>query len=382
MVKEYSCKKQSCLSGAFQRLEITISRGEGCWIYDSSGNKYLDMVGGIACCPLGHSNPRVSEAIELQAGKILNASNLVSSECQEELADLLTKISGLEKCFFSNSGTEANEAALKLAMSATGRSGVIACEGSFHGRTLGSLALTYPQKYKEKFKARLAYTDFVPFGDPDAIAHKMDKDTAAVFLEPILGEGGIIVPPADYLKKALKLCEENGSMLVLDEVQTGNGRTGTYFEYMHYDILPHIVTTAKGLANGLPIGATIYRGVDFLPGEHGSTFGGNSFVTSVACEVVKTIKNEGLEKNAQLVGGHIIDAINAMGHSKVKEVRGKGLMIGIELFEDAEKIQKKLLENGVFVSVVQKKVIRLLPPLTLSIEEADGFIKKFSEAME
>lgn len=369
------------LMNTYSRYPITITTGLGCHVYDSNGKWYLDMLGGIACCPLGHQHPAVKNAIIAQANKLTNISNLFYTEEQVHLAKKLVSISGLKKCFFSNSGTEANEAAIKLAIANTKKHEFIVCENAFHGRTFGSLSATYGKKYTQKFSPLLSKFDFVPYGDVSAITKAITEKTAAVMFEPIQGEAGVIVPPADYLKEVSEICQSKGVLLILDEVQTGNGRTGTYFEFISHNIKPDIVTTAKGLANGLPIGVTISNGLDFEPGDHASTFGGNSFVSAVALSVTETITKNGMMENTKTQGHYIMGKISELGKSEVKEVRGKGLMIGIELNQPAKETVTKLMEHGILANVAHENTIRLLPPLILTTKQADQFITAFNEVV-
>ncbi|MFH1521014.1 MAG: aspartate aminotransferase family protein [Candidatus Micrarchaeota archaeon] len=369
------------LMNTYSRYPLAIITGLGCHIYDSNGKWYLDMLGGIACCPLGHQHPAVKNAIITQANKLTNISNLFYTEEQINLAKKLVDISGLKKCFFSNSGTEANEAAIKLAMANTKKHEFIVCENAFHGRTLGSLSATHGKKYTQKFSPLLSKFDFVPYGDISAITKAITEKTAAVMLEPIQEEAGVIVPPIDYLKELNEICQSKGVLLILDEVQTGNGRTGTYFEYISHNIKPDIVTTAKGLANGLPIGATISNGLDFEPGDHASTFGGNSFVSAVALSVTDTITKNGMMENAKTQGSYIMNKISELGKSQVKEIRGKGLMVGIELSKPTKDIVAKFIGNGIIVNVAHDNTIRLLPPLILTTKQSDQFITAFNEVV-
>ncbi|MFH1785623.1 MAG: acetylornithine/succinylornithine family transaminase [Candidatus Micrarchaeota archaeon] len=374
-------EEKKYIMSAYTRYPLTIITGVGCHAYASDGNWYLDMVGGIACCPLGHQHPAVKDAILSQVNKLTNVSNLFYTEEQIELAKKLVSLSGLKKCFFSNSGTEANEAAIKLAIASTKKHEFVVCQNSFHGRTFGSLSATYGKNYTQKFSPLLSKFDFVPYGDLSAISNAINEKTAAILLEPIQGEAGIILPHHDYLKELSELCESKGVLFMLDEVQTGNGRTGTYFEYLSHGIKPDIVTTAKGLANGLPIGVTLSNGVDFEPGDHASTFGGNSFVCAVASSVVSTISKNGMMENAAVQGDYIKNQILKFDKKEVKEVRGKGLMIGIELDKPAKEKISKFMKHGVLVNVVNENTIRLLPPLILVQKQADQFLSAFNEVV-
>lgn len=374
-------EEQKYILHTYNRYPIAIKKGEGCRLYDFDGKEYLDMLSGIACCPLGHNHPAIKNAILKQADRLTNISNLFYTEEQIGLAKELIAIAGMQKCFFSNSGTEANEAALKLAIAETKKHEFVACKNAFHGRTFGSLSATYEKKYRAKFKPLVSKFKFVTYGNADAIKKSITAKTAAVIIEPIQGEAGIIIPPNDYLKEALEICEKYGVLLILDEVQCGNGRTGTYFEYISHKIKPHIVTTAKGLANGLPIGVTLARGLEFEPGDHASTFGGNSFVSAIAKTVVQTIVKNKLMANALKQGDYIKKMIIQMGKKEIKHIRGKGLMVGIELKKNAKDKTNLFAKKGIIVNVAHDKVIRLLPPLIIKKQEVEEFIDIFNEVI-
>ncbi len=374
-------EEQKYILHTYNRYPLAIKKGEGCRLYDFDGKEYLDMLSGIACCPLGHNHPAIKNAILKQADRLTNISNLFYTEEQIGLAKELIAISGMQKCFFSNSGTEANEAALKLAIAETKKHEFVACKNAFHGRTFGSLSATYEKKYRAKFKPLVSKFKFVTYGNADAIKKSITAKTAAVIIEPIQGEAGIIIPPNDYLKEALEICEKYGVLLILDEVQCGNGRTGTYFEYISHKIKPHIVTTAKGLANGLPIGVTLARGLEFEPGDHASTFGGNSFVSAIAKTVVQTIVKNKLMANAVKQGDYIKKMIIQMGKKEIKHIRGKGLMVGIELKKNAKDKTNLFAKKGIIVNVAHDKVIRLLPPLIIKKQEVEEFIDIFNEVI-
>ena len=351
----------------YGRFDLVLERGEGCRVYDAKGKGYLDFIGGIACVPAGHSNPKVAAAITEAARTLLNVSNLYYSVPQVLLAEKLSSISGLQKCFFCNSGAEANEAALKLAKRATGKTDFIACNHAFHGRTHGSLSATWKEKYKAPFRPLVDGFTFVEYGDPGAMEKGITQKTAAVIVEPIQGEAGIIVPSDDYLPSVAKICRERGVLLIVDEVQTGNGRTGKFFAYQHSGILPDIVTAAKGLANGLPIGACL-SSLEFGRGEHASTFGGNNIACAAANATMGYILDNKLMENAAKQGGYIMAELRKIPN--VKEVRGKGLMIGADIGADAKKIADACMRNGLLINNVTENTLRFLPPLTVSRGEA------------
>lgn len=371
------------LMGTYNRYPLALKSGNGCKVYDFEGKEYMDFLGGIACVPLGHNHPAVKEAVaKALSDGLTNVSNLFYTENQVKLAKSLVEISGLEKCFFSNSGAEANEAALKLAIANTKKHEFIACKNGFHGRTFGSLSATHEKKYRAPFKPLVSKFKFVKYGSAEAVKSSISEKTAAVILEPIQGEAGVIVPPEEYLKEVLEICKSKGVLLIVDEVQSGNGRTGTYFEYLSHGIKPDLVTTAKGLANGLPIGATIAQGLDFQPKEHGSTFGGNSFCTGVALATFETITKTGLMDNAVKEGSRIKEEIAKLNKKEVKEIRGKGLMIGIELKKSAKEKVGAFMQKGVVMNVAHEKTIRLLPPLIIGESEVQKFVEVFNEVVK
>ncbi len=360
------------------KRNLYLEKGNGSYVYDINGKKYLDLIGGIATCSVGHSNPEIVKVINEQSNKLITASNLFCSKSQELLAKKLSELSGLNKCFFSNSGTEAVEAAIKLVRKHSNKK-IIAMKNSFHGRTFGSLSATWNPKFKNNFEPLLPGFVHVDFNNIKALKKEIDNKTAAVIIEPIQGEAGIIIPSEGYLKEVESLCKKNNVLLIIDEIQTGNGRTGKYFYYQHENVKPDIVTLAKGLANGLPIGVTI-SDLDFEPGDHGSTFGGNDFCCNVALKTIDII--EELLPGVEEKGDYFTSKLSEIKSSKIKEIRGKGLMIAVEFFEEVEPIVKKSLENGLLINKVQKKVIRFLPPLTISIEEIDTGIEILKRAIQ
>ncbi len=357
------------IMNTYQR-KIWLDHGSGSWVFDLNGKKYLDFTSGIATCALGHANPEITKVIAYQAAKMIGCSNLFYTEPQALLAKKLAEITGLGKCFFSNSGTEAIEAAIKLARKTTKKTKIISMENGFHGRTLGSLSATWNTDYKSKFEPLVPGFEYAKFGDIDSLKNKVDANTAAVILEPIQGESGIILPGKGYLEKVKDLCNKKGLLLIVDEIQTGNGRTGKYFCYMYENIQPDIVTTAKGLANGFPIGVTIAKKkLDFEPGDHGSTFGGNSLCCSVALKTISII--EMIMPEIEKKGIYLTRKLNAINSQYIKKVRGKGLIIGIELNIPAERIVFRCIEKGLLINKVHTNVLRLLPALTISYEEMD-----------
>ncbi|MCR9258974.1 MAG: aspartate aminotransferase family protein [Pseudomonadaceae bacterium] len=371
------------LMNTYARLPVAFASGEGAYLQDTQGNRYLDGLSGIAVVGVGHANPRVADAIAEQAKTLTHTSNLYQIPLQEKLADRLCALSGMEKVFFSNSGAEANEAAIKLARIKGNREGIkkpttIVMDGSFHGRTMATLTATGNRKVHAGFEPLLSGFVRAPYDDIDAVAliAANNPDVVAVFVEPVLGEGGIHIPDANYLSELRRICDDNNWLLMLDEVQTGNGRTGKYFAYQHTSCVPDVVTTAKGLGNGMPIGACLARGEAaqlFAPGNHGSTFGGNPLACAAANAVLDEIEAHNLCARAESLGKRIVSTLQSglNGNNRVAEVRGHGLMIAVELNEDAPELVSQALTQRILINVTQGNIIRLLPPLTMSDAEAD-----------
>ena len=375
----------SAVMNTYGRLPITFQYGKGIYLYDEQDKAYMDAISGIGVNALGHAHPVVSEAIKQQADQLIHTSNLYGIAKQYDLAELLCEISGMENVFFSNSGAEANEAAIKIARLYGHQQGIatptiIVMENAFHGRTMATLTATGNPKVQEGFGPLVDGFTRVPFGDLEAIkALSSNSDVVAVLMEPIQGEGGLHVLADGYLKQVRELCDSNNWLLMLDEVQTGNGRTGTYFAYQHDGILPDVVTTAKGLGNGAPIGACLAQGKAasvFAPGNHGSTYGGNPLCAAAALAVVSTIKQENLAGNAKAMGEYIVTQLREQlsGNPLVKEVRGKGLMIGIELTKPCAELVDTARSKGALINVTAGNVIRLLPPLIINQQQADELI--------
>jgi acetylornithine/N-succinyldiaminopimelate aminotransferase len=380
MKTEIKSMEKKYIMQTYGRYDLVIDHGKGCYVYDKEGNKYLDFISGIACVPVGHANHSVTLAVSKQMDKLVQVSNLYYTSEQVVLASKLSKLSGLSKCFFCNSGAEANEAAVKLAKKITGKKKFIAFSESFHGRTTASLALTYKEKYKKPFLPLNPDVVFVKYNDIEALEKAITSDVAAVIIEPIQGEAGIVVPDAGYLKKVSLLCKKKNVLLIVDEVQTGNGRTGEYFAYLHEDIKPDIVTTAKGLANGIPIGVCI-SDLEFGKSEHASTFGGNSLSCAAANATIDYILDHKLMKNATKMGEYFMEKLGKLGKSIVK-VKGKGLMIGVELNSNKSKeIVLKCLKKGLLLNNVTENTLRFLPPLTITEKEVDEAVKILEEVL-
>ncbi len=365
---------------------LTLVRGDGARVWDDEGNEYVDLVAGIAVNALGHAHPAVVEAVTRQVATLGHTSNLVANEPSLVLAERLLGLLGREgRVFFCNSGAESNETAFKLARR-TGRVHVVAAEGSFHGRTMGALALTGQPAKRAPFEPLPGGVSFVPYGDETALKSVVDNETAAVFLEPVLGEGGVIPAPPGYLAAAGSQAHARGALLVLDEVQTGIGRTGAWFAHTAQGAEPDVVTLAKGLGGGLPIGACIAFGdaADLLaPGQHGTTFGGNPLSCAAAHAVLDTIERDDLCARATALGQRITDAITALGHPLVRSVRGAGLMLGVVLAaEIAPYAVKQAQQRGFLVNAVAPDVLRLVPPLVLTEAQADAFVGVLPEVLD
>ncbi len=371
----------------YQSLDVTFSHGEGVWLWDTEGKQYLDALGGIAVTSLGHAHPRLVKAVAEQAARYLHCSNIYRIPEQEKLADRLCRLSGMERAFFCNSGTEANEAAIKLARLHGHAKGidvptVIVTEGAFHGRTLAALAATANAKAKVGFEPLPERFLRVPFGDSEAVAElASDSQVCAVLVEPIQGEGGINIPPAGYLQQLRKICDDNGWLLMLDEIQTGVARSGRWFACQHEDVLPDVMTLAKGLGGGVPVGAVLASGVAselFGPGSHGSTFGGNPLACTAAMTVLESIEGAGLCSNAAAMGEHMLNGLKTqLGDLPgVVDIRGCGLLLAVELDRAAAPLVKTALEAGLLINVTAGNVVRLLPPLTITREEADEVLAR------
>ncbi len=364
------------LMHAYKRSNILLTEGNGVYVTDSSGKTYLDFVGGIGTCLIGHGNKNFASVLREQASKLIGVSNLYYTEQQLFLAERLCKLSGGKRVFFSNSGTEANECAFKLARLCTKKTKVISVEGGFHGRTYGSLSATYAKKYRNGFEP-LVSGFLVVEDNLKAIENAVDENTAAVIIECIQGEAGIKLHENNYLKQLRKLTAEKNVLLIIDEIQTGNGRTGEYFAFQHAGITPDLITLSKGLANGIPIAATISTAaeLDFQISLHGSTFGGNSLACAAANYVIDYVLKHELMKNAADSGNYFMSKLKQLDSPMVKEVRGKGLMIGVELNQEAEEAVRKCEEKGLLVNCVNKTTLRFLPALIATKNDVDNALE-------
>ena len=372
----------------YSPIDVSFSHGDGVWLWDTSGRRYLDALSGIAVCGLGHAHPRITEALCLQAGMLLHTSNLYRIQAQEQLADTLTRLAGLQRVFFGNSGAEANEAAIKLARfyghgKGVEKPGIIVMEGSFHGRTLATLSATGNPKVQAGFEPLVDGFVRVPFGDAGAVESVLAdrSDIVAVLVEPIQGEGGVIIPERGYLTALRRICERHEMLLMLDEVQSGLCRTGKWFAYMHEDVVPDVMTLAKALGNGVPIGACLAgsKASEVLQaGSHGSTFGGNPLASRVAQAVLDVLESNDLKTRAHDLGAWMLAEFRRRlsGYSELSDIRGLGLMIGIELDQPCTELVEQGVREGILINVTANKVVRLLPPLVLSDSEAEQIVEK------
>ncbi|MBA9005146.1 MULTISPECIES: acetylornithine transaminase [Thermomonospora] len=369
---------------------VALVAGQGCVAHDADGKEYLDFIAGIAVSSLGHAHEALAEAVSNQIHSIAHTSNLFVNEQEVLLAEELRRLLGGEgRVFLTNSGTEANECALKLAIKygkANGRSYFVAAENGFHGRSMGALSLTGKQSIREPFGPFALDVRFVPYGDADALRQAVTEECAAVFLEPTLGEGGVVPPPDGYLAAARQICDDTGALFVMDEIQSAIGRTGTWFAHQHDGIRPDILTLAKGLGGGLPIGACIGFGPYgelFAKGDHGSTFGGNPVACAAALAVLATIEKEGLLDNAARVGALLKDGLSAVEHPLLKGVRGRGLWLGVVLAEArAADVEAAARDAGFLVNAVQPNVIRLAPPLIVTPDQATALVNAFPSILD
>lgn len=384
---------ENYLMDTYARYPLCLVRGEGVRVWDSDGKEYLDFTGGIAVLALGHCHPRVVGTIQEQAATLTHTSNYFYNPPAIQLAKLLVEHSFADRVFFSNSGAEANEAALKLARKhateaiSSDRYEIIATRNSFHGRTLATLTATGQEKYRHGFEPLMPGFKHVPYNDLRAVERAIDNRTAAILVEPIQGEGGVIVPDDGYLPGLRKICDEAGALLILDEIQTGVGRTGALWAYQHWGVEPDIMTVAKALANGIPIGATLATEAvarAFTRGSHGTTFGGNPFATAVGLTTLTTLLEEKLPERAASIGRLLMDGLDAMRptHPVIKQVRGKGLLIGIELTVPAGPVVTDCRERGLLVLTAGETVVRLAPPLTVEEREVERALGILDSALE
>ncbi|MGH7985094.1 MAG: acetylornithine transaminase [Candidatus Binataceae bacterium] len=378
------------LANTYGCVPLAFERGEGAYLYDADGNRYLDFFCGLAVTSLGHAHPRIVRAIREQAEKLTHVSNVFHTESMARLAARLCHAYGDGRVFFGNSGAEANEAAIKLARrwghGHGGRFEIIATLGSFHGRTLGTLSATGQEKYHQGFLPLLPGFKLVPYDDVAALERAITPQTVAIMLEPIQGEGGVVVPRADYLARVRELCDRRGLLLILDEVQTGIGRTGKLFAYQHAGIKPDILTLAKALGGGIPIGAMVARSeiaAVLTPGTHGSTFGGNPVACASALAMFDAFDHDRVIENAAEVGGYLIKRLGEIARNRdnIREVRGQAMIIGVVLNHEAKGVVEACLKERLLVNGTAENVLRLLPPLTLTHEQADAGLAIIERAL-
>jgi acetylornithine/N-succinyldiaminopimelate aminotransferase len=374
------------LMSTYKRLPVSFVRGEGAWLWDDNDKQYLDALSGIAVCSLGHANGRVAEAICEQSRRLLHTSNLYGIANQEQLGEALCRIAGMDKVFFGNSGAEANEAAIKIARLYGHNKGVstptiLVTEGSFHGRTLATLTATGNQKIQAGFEPLVPGFVRVPYNDIDAIeqAAANNPEIVAVLLEPIQGEGGINIPDSDYLERVRTLCDQHDWLMMLDEIQTGMCRTGKWFAHQHGNSVPDVMSVAKALGNGMPIGACLARGkaAEVLqPGTHGTTFGGNPLACAAGLAVIQEMEVNDLAANAMIKGERLLQGLREAlaGCDMVSDIRGRGLMLGVELKQPCGELVQQALEQGLLINVTAEKVIRLLPPLIIEPGKIDRIV--------
>ena len=386
--------ESTLLLPTYDRLPIMVTHGKGVYLYDSEGNKYLDFLSGIGVNALGYSHPAITKVIQKQAAKLIHTSNLFFHAYQSELARRLVKLSGMDKVFFSNSGTEAWEGAMKLARAYSNeKSGgkkfkILALENSFHGRTFGSLATTFTEKYRKPFAPMLPGVEFVRFNDLDDLKAKFDDLVCAIGFEPVQGEGGINPVSKEFMKTARELATKHDALLILDEIQSGMGRTGKMFAYQHYGVKPDVVTLAKPLAGGLPLGAILCSNkvsAIIHPGMHGTTFGGGPLACAAAVEFLNVIEKQKLLKHTQQLGGYFLEQLRKLDarHACIADVRGVGLMIGVELdsAEVAKAVVKEMLARKIIINRTHETTLRFLPPFIVTKKQVDEVVKALDQVL-
>jgi len=382
------------LMNTYAPLQVSFVRGQGAWLWDEDGKQYLDAISGLGVCALGHAHPALARVISEQSATLIHTGNLVRIPWQEQLAGQLAAVTGMDRVFFGNSGAEAIECALKITRAlgherGLDNPGVVVMEHSFHGRTMAALSATGSRKAQAGFEPLVSGFARAPFGDAAAIEKiaRRSNEITAILVEPIQGEAGIRVPPVGYLADLRKICDSNGWLLIFDEIQSGLCRTGKWYAHQHENVKPDMITTAKALANGLPIGACAASGAAaeaLSPGRHGSTFGGNPLVSRAACKVLDIMQAENISGLAATTGERMLGAFRSRlkGDPRVKDIRGKGLMIGIELRHEANHLRQLALDKGVLLNVTQDRVIRLLPPLIIDAEQAGIIVDVVCESVE
>jgi len=391
--KELIDKTEQHIFHTYNRLPIVFTKGKGMKLWDIEGNEYLDFVSGIAVLNVGHLNPHIVEAIHQQCKKLMHVSNLYYSEPQIKLAELLVTHSFADKVFFCNSGAEANEAAIKLARKVykdkgeTNRYEIITMENSFHGRTMAALAATGQKKFQQGFEPLVKGFIQVPFNNAHAVEEAINDSTCAIMVEPIQGEGGVNCPSNNYLKNLRNICDKHGLLLIFDEVQVGMGRTGKLFAYQHYGVEPDIMTLAKALAGGIPMGAMLAReeyALSFSPGTHASTFGGNPLSSAAGIATIETLIHENILDNCQKMGEYFYSKLLSLKekHPSIKQVKGKGLILGIEMAFEAKEIVKECVKKGILINCTMGNILRFLPPLIITEKEIDILIQVLDRLLE
>jgi len=392
MTKKIIEQADTVIAQTYNRFPVVFTRGKGCTLWDTEDKSYIDFVAGIAVCNLGHAHPRVSDALAKQADILWHVSNLYYTVPQVELATWLVTNSFADRVFFGNSGAEANEAAIKLARKyfkdkgENSRYKIISMEKSFHGRTMATLSATGQDKIKKGFEPVLNGFDYVLFDNIDALQSKIDSKTCAVMVEPIQGEGGVRCPDLEYIKAVRRLCDETGTLLIFDEIQTGMGRTGKLFAYEHFGIEPDIMTLAKALGNGLPIGAMLAKeeiAAAFGAGSHASTFGGTPVVTSAAFEVVKVLEEESIVNHCNQIGTYFKEKLLWLKsrHESIVDVRGLGLLLGMKLKMKGETVVKTCMQKGFLINCIQEDILRFIPPLIIREAEIDSLVACLDEIL-
>jgi acetylornithine/N-succinyldiaminopimelate aminotransferase len=373
-------RESQAIIQTYARQDVVLVRGSKASVWDSDGKEYLDFVAGIAVNNVGHCHPAVARAIARQAETLIHTSNLYYTENQVLLAEELTALTGMKRAYFCNSGAESVEAALKLTRRATGKSKIVAAERAFHGRTLGALGTTYKSIYRAPFQP-LNEATFVPYNDAEALKAAVTNETGAVILEPVQGEAGVYVADAEYLRAARQICDDKGALLIFDEVQTGFGRTGKWFGKDHFGVMPDIITLAKAMAGGLPIGAMLAAGPAaeaFQKGDHGSTFAGGPLICAAALATIQVIKDEKLVQRSEEMGAYLKSQLEKLAP---REIRGLGLMVGLDLDTDCKLLVEKVLQKGVLINSTGEHTLRFIPPLVVGKEEIDKVVSVIGESL-
>jgi acetylornithine/N-succinyldiaminopimelate aminotransferase len=377
---DLKARESEAIIQTYARQDVVLVRGSKASVWDSEGKKYLDFVAGIAVNNVGHCHPAVAQAIARQAETLIHTSNLYYTENQVLLAEELKALTGMKRAYFCNSGAESVEAALKLTRRATGKSKIVAAERAFHGRTLGALGTTYKTVYREPFRP-LNEATFVPYNDLEALKAAVTNETGAVILEPVQGEAGVYVADAEYLRAARQICDDKGALLIFDEVQTGFGRTGKWFGKDHFSVMPDIMTLAKAMAGGLPIGAMLAAGPAaeaFQKGDHGSTFAGGPLICAAALATIQVIKDEKLVQRSEEMGAYLKSRLAKLAP---REIRGLGLMVGLDLDADCKTLVEKALQKGVLINSTGEHTLRFIPPLVVEREEIDKVVSVIGESL-